>query len=143
MVEVIDVEYIDHRLDPSTFHIFNTQLNIFAFQYLYGTLLATIFSGGSENTPSNFAIWDKFNEQNQSQSIKKHHIKNFLVQISYRFNAHFSWVSTILIAICLFKCFEPNWFVKVQLNHYLKRHLTSHLNVYNLILQYFLGKYLS
>ena len=79
-------------------------------------LIAQIFCSGSEY--GFFGdIWDKFaldlvqiyhlnfiklcrNEQHQHQSIKKHHIQCpiiFFVQISSRFNAHFSWVFTMYV----------------------------------------------
>ena len=57
---------------------------------------------GIGTAPPNVAIWDKFSEQHQHQSNKKHHIQCpmgqfalFWVKIRYKFNAYFGWVLTL------------------------------------------------
>ena len=57
---------------------------------LFGANLASQFKKNCAGfTPFNGTIWNEFSEQHQ------HHIKclvcTFLVQIMYKFNAHFSW----------------------------------------------------
>ena len=78
----------------------------------FGTLFVSIICSGADfalfwcnlhqnlktdaiTAPSNGAIWNKFSEQHEHQSIKKHHIQSLIstfLQIRCRFNAHFSWV---------------------------------------------------